>query len=604
MPITKDHFDKIVELIFDEHSLRKGKRGTKEKQWKEIDRQIAMEPSNTHKLDAQGLEDKNKAWMPSVELPLQAQTLEVLDSDAKRMIFPDSGPWFQAHSLVTSEHLAFLENQNLVSGENDHPSIISQDNVDKIVHGQIEYWHRQYDFEANVDMINTEAFKYGDGVGRVRLVKKQVFKDKARSTIKSEKMIPMLIPRSIKKTFLDDSEHAMMNEGNSISPSVIYEMTMKIKDLMVAAKGNTNPENPNGGWMPAKLEGLEGNDKKEVTLLEFEGDLVVPNQEQGSMLFPNRIITVVMGGSKDRRIVRVRESKTHFNSYIVFPYHKEHLDQSYASSPLMKGWPLQVAGTETLNLFLMAAAYNGNPAMQHDPDDTYFASGFGLYPGAKIPSLGELLALKIGDPQELITAYGILVSQYHDVTGVNAPRLGAQTKSHTTAFSKEAELSRGTVRTVDYVKSLLKGPLTQYLYMAYEMGRKIVEDDDIFIPAYNGYVKVSKEILPEKVEFEAHGAGGPQEEQVKTQARLNSLQLAIQIDTQRAQMEAQGMKSNINFKAAMQQILTEGKWNDVDSILNSDSTLEGPAGQPGLGATPGVITEGPSDANLSLVQGN
>lgn len=604
MPITKDHFDKIVELIFDEHSLRKEKRGTKEKQWKEIDRQIAMEPSNTHKLDAQGLEDKNKAWMPSVELPLQAQTLEVLDSDAKRMIFPDSGPWFQAHSLVTSEHLAFLENQNLVSGENDHPSIISQDNVDKIVHGQIEYWHRQYDFEANVDMINTEAFKYGDGVGRVRLVKKQVFKDKARSTIKSEKMIPMLIPRSIKKTFLDDSEHAMMNEGNSISPSVIYEMTMKIKDLMVAAKGNTNPENPNGGWMPAKLEGLEGNDKKEVTLLEFEGDLVVPNQEQGSMLFPNRIITVVMGGSKDRRIVRVRESKTHFNSYIVFPYHKEHLDQPYSSSPLMKGWPLQVAGTETLNLFLMAAAYNGNPAMQHDPDDTYFASGFGLYPGAKIPSLGELLALKIGDPQELITAYGILVSQYHDVTGVNAPRLGAQTKSHTTAFSKEAELSRGTVRTVDYVKSLLKGPLTQYLYMAYEMGRKIVEDDDIFIPAYNGYVKVSKEILPEKVEFEAHGAGGPQEEQVKTQARLNSLQLAIQIDTQRAQMEAQGMKSNINFKAAMQQILTEGKWNDVDSILNSDSTLEGPAGQPGLGATPGVITEGPSDADLSLVQGN
>ncbi|NUP96652.1 MAG: hypothetical protein HUU28_10865, partial [Planctomycetaceae bacterium] len=55
----------------------------------------------------------------------------------------------------------------------------------------------------------------------------------------------------------------------------------------------------------------------------------------------------------------------------------------------------------------------------------------------------------VGNPAGLLQVYLGYLKQYEDLTGVSAPRLGAQTKSHTTAFAVDAEITRGLVRTVD-----------------------------------------------------------------------------------------------------------------------------------------------------------
>src|SRR3989304_9319185 len=80
-------FNKIAEQIYEIYMERKNKRSVYDRTCKEIDRQLRMEPDISHKLDSEGRPDRNKAWMPEVELPLQAQTLEVLTAEARGLQF-------------------------------------------------------------------------------------------------------------------------------------------------------------------------------------------------------------------------------------------------------------------------------------------------------------------------------------------------------------------------------------------------------------------------------------------------------------------------------------------------------------------------------------
>src|SRR3972149_5607245 len=164
--------------------------------------------------------------------------------------------------------------------------------------------------------------------------------------------------------------------------------------------------------------------------------------------------------------------------------------------------------------------------------------------------------------------------QYADVTGVNAPRLGAQTVSHTTAYAKEAEMSRGVIRTVDYVRSTLKGPLAQWLYQAFEMGRKELKETTLYIAPYNGWVTINKDHLPDEVMFDVHGAGGPQEESQKTQKRLQALNLALSMDQLAIQT---GRPPTVNLQGAIEQVLREGGWLDLDSVIERSNPAQEPA---------------------------
>ena len=89
-------------------------------------------------------------------------------------------------------------------------------------------------------------------------------------------------------------------------------------------------------------------------------------------------------------------------------------------------------------------------------------------------------------------------------------------------------------------------------------------------------------MLPDRVVFEAHGSGGPNEEQDRANSRIQSLQFAVSLDQIKAQYAQLGIPSTINIEAAIEQVLREGKWTDVDAILTTDSPTEGIEPQPGL----------------------
>lgn len=588
--LNKKDFNYVAEYICDELEDRKTDRKDFDKEIKEIDRQLAMKPDISHKLDGNGRPVPALAWLPEVELPLQSQTLEVLNADARRMTFPDSGSWFESHALVDDEYLDRVELESFLPGdENEIPSLINQDNANQLVTGVLNHWHRQYDFGQHVDLINAEAFKYGMGIGIPKMVSKNVVMHTAKGVLKRQQRFPVLIPGSIKNTYLDTKYNNLMCEGLYLGASEVSCKKMRLEDVKIAAsKGSKDPMNESGGWMPSALKDLEADKNGIIELVEMDGDFVVPRKTTDSIVIENAIVTVVKG--KDARVVRVRYKKFDYPTKIRFPYHSEHVDNPYGASPLRKGMPIQKAAVHALSKYMEVAALHAAPPVQYDRDDTYFAGngGASIHPYAQWPSTGDIEVHEFGDPQAMFNTYIGLLQQYADVTGINAPRLGAQTVSHTTAFAKEAELSRGTIRTVDYVRSCLKGALNQWLYIAYTMGREDMKKDVIYIEPYNGFVELDKDKLPEEAAFEVYGSGTPAEEAQKEQKRMNALQTALQMDQVSIQL---GNQPRIDLQKGIEQILRKGEWTDVDSILKSEDIPQGVVSESIMGGNTGLLTE-------------
>ena len=607
---TKNDKAHISEYIVDQQRTRQNNRSLFDKQVKEIDRQLAMEPDLSVKKTANGTIDESKAWMPEAELPLQSQTLEVTSADVMRMILPRSGPWFEAHSLVTDKYLELNDFTSIIAGDdNDVPTKMTQISTDKVIHGLLNHWHKQYDFRGHVSMITGESIKYSMGIGRVRIANKHVFLHTSKGVMKTEREIPILVPRSIKNTFLDDSREAMMNEGHIVSPGQIFQKFMKLKDIqMAAAKGNSRTEDIiNGGWIKNAMVGLEGDKNNNIELLEFEGDMVVPRKTTDALYLANSIITMVIGTkgkNVESRIIRIRKNKGSFSSVIEFPFHREHIESPYGSSPCMKGRPVQVSAVFALNRALECAQYKAQPACSYDGDEAQPK----LFPGSMVSSDSDINVLDIGDPAALFAMYQGFLSQFADVTAVNAPRLGAQTVSHTTAFAKDAELQRGQARTVDFVDDTLSGPLERFLDIEYELTRMSFKGkENVLLPEWGGYVEITTQLLPKEVSFEAHGSNGPAEEQQKKAMRMNSLNQAVQMDTLLMQQQAQlGQQPTptVDLAEAIKQTLKDGGWIDVDAITRSEESPDRVEGQPGVAPDIGGNPGNTSTALQALAFGN
>lgn len=594
-------WDYIAEYVIEEHASRKNKRGDLEKQWAEIDRQVAMVPDIEHKRMPNGSIDPGKIWMAEMELPLQAQALEVLTADARRMFFPDSGSAFRAHAEMTDDYLDGADLSSIILGDlAEVPSQMTQDNVDKLVEGFVNHLFRQYDFQTRVDRINAESFRYGMGVARGRMETKSVYIHEARGVRKEKQRVPVLVPASIKNVYLD-TPMPSMHSAQVLGEAHIAEDWMRLENLhMAASRGSTDPADEDGGWMPRNLGKLEPDKSGYVQTLEMEGDIVVPRKTTRSVVIPGAIVTVAVGGpdgsgNATRAVIRFRFRKQPFSSYLLFPYHYESANDAYPTSPLMKGRTVQIAAVQALNRLLDSAALKNSPPVGYDRSNMEFAQSGGprIHPYAQWGTIDPVTVYdKIGgDPTALAGAMSLFINLYAELTGILPARLGAQTVSHTTAFAKDAELQRGAVRTVDYVRQSGQGPMTRWLDMAYRMGRNELGNEQIsfFIDAYGGFVKIGKEHLPEQAIFEWFGAGGPAEEQQKKQTKLNSLALAVQMEQLGV---AFGAPPDLDLAAAKREVLREGGWTDLDVIVRDTRSagdappapaISGPA-QSGAGA--------------------
>lgn len=585
--ISEKDFQAVADYICDMYETRKSKRKDFEKHMSEVDRQLRMEPDCTYKM-RNGKPDPKKAWFPEMELPYQAQAHELITADCRRLMFPDQGPWFTAHGERTQEYIRKLEADppfemtedemlDLNTSVGGTKMIADQESVNELVTSWLLFLHNQYDFKSNYDLINSEAIKYGVSPARARMVNKRVFMHSEKGVMSFTSRIPMLVPRSLWDVYLDDRPYMLNNEGEEISPCTIQCKTQSLSDLIKAAKTGQ-------GYRLSALSKLEEKDDK-IKVIELEGDIVIPRSRGKNLYVPNMIITVAIG--KTREVVRVQKNEFESSSYIPHYYHRESIGSVYGVSPLIKGVPIQAAASDAMNRLLMSGAYDVERAIQYDADDPTFAKSGGpqLYPGASIASTGEVKTIDIGNPATMLTIYSALINQYQELTGTQAPRLGAQTNSHTTAFAKQQEILRGTIRTVDYVRSVNSGPMYKWLELCYKMSLKSMGNKEyaVFSHDKKAYIeRLTKDHLPKNVYFEVFGANTPAEDASRVGAEVNALQGALNIEMLIRQM---GQTSGLDMVQLQKRLIERGGVQDVAELYVSrgQGASEGTQQQPGLG---------------------
>lgn len=588
--IKEKDFPLIAESVIQAWKDRKKRRDPLEKQWDEIDRQLRMEPELSHKTDSAGRKIKELEWLPEVELPLQTQTLEMLTSDIRRLMFPVNRPFWQSRAALTDQYLdrynragSPFPGERAKKGEDPH-SILNQDNADQLASAMLAHWHAQYDFRGHFDQINAQTVTYGFGVGRLRKVKRRILGYDARIGGPINQKIPVVVPRNVRKVYLDDSMHSLMHEGYTLGPNIIQERTMNYADLVAAAKdGGNDPQDEDGGYLLSEIKKLSPKKDGTVDLVELEGDLIV-DRSDSTVIINDVVVTAAVGGAKNAKdvsaFVRYRVGEK-FSTYFVQHYHLEGTDFVNGASPLLKGMPIAKLAAQCMNRIIESGQLKNSPPVGWDREDSALAASGG--PRIKPYALWEtadLNAIKVyvevgGDPAVLWQIFVGLSALYADMTGITPPRLGAQTKSHTTAFAKDAELVQGAVRTVDFVNSALDGPMTRLLHLEYRMGLSAMRGrHTVYVQPWDEFVSVTRQHLPDVVRFKAIGSGAPAEDQVKQTQRLQSAQLAMQLD--QVAREA-GHQPSLDVPALIRRVLSDGGWTDVGEIVTT-----------GTGATPAV----------------
>lgn len=307
-------------------------------------------------------------------------------------------------------------------------------------------------------------------------------------------------------------------------------------------------------------------------------------------------------------VVRYREVGMPFRSIVYGTYQRDDIKSPYGVSPLMKGQPLQEAATEMANSLVEAGALSAKPPVAWDGEDPLMKAAGGpmIFPGAKWESSNPAAVVpqRIGNIPELLQSYVSLLGQYEDLLGVNAPRKGAQTKSHTTAFAVDVENARGLVRTDDFVTTQEEGFMTSLLHMEYEIVRQsMTTKTPIFVKGggMEGFVEVDKDDLPKNVVFRVVGSTGTLSKREATQNKVTAFQLAGQLSQASAQ---QGGRS-LDFDAAMVEIMQEvGDIPNAERFLTDTQIV--PGSQGGAGASGGgqgmVEAAGPSTPPLDPEQ--
>ncbi len=577
-----DSIQKMGEMIGDTYCQRRNDRRDLEEHWEEIDRQVAMvaKPSNIDQQSGRAV--PGSEWMPFIELPWQAQTLELMGADARRMWFPSERKWFSAIAHDSDKALMDLEEGLHDQGFTGN---VNSSSLNAVVEACHTHFESLYDFRGEVDKLNLSAFKYGTFAGRMRPNRIRTYSPDYRTTAQEKSKVPVLSCFPIANTYLDDTPAAAQRAGVNISPAEIFTWHQRWEDLVIAAKrGGTDPMEDSGGWIPGMLDGLTPDPKtKQVQLLEWEGDLLLEMTDDETRFVPKAIVTVVLANKDKKPVERViRFRRTSLPSYITHPYHQDDPNSRYGSSPLMKGMPIQLAASEMFSRMVQAGILNVEPPVSWRPISTQFAINGGPVIAPRElwedPSGNSIKVHQIGDANALMGAWMQLKAEYNDVTGTSAPRLGQQTKSHQTAFAVDSELQRGGVRLVDYVRSAQDSPARTLLHLEYAYIKKaLARKTAIYVPEFKQWLEISAKMLPDAVIYDILGAATPLEER----GRIASKGAAINMLAQLEPLAVQGGAEPLNWDEIRKEIAKDGGL-ESDIVRQPEGGALTPAGQSGL----------------------
>lgn len=500
--IRKTDWQKVEEFLKKELEKRKSLsfRKSHEAIWKEVDRQIAMDPMKKYLADGK---EAPVTWQSSFELGELSKASEVVTADVMRLVFPASRNWQEPHCKAPVKF-------DQASGKPIPVDPKKQKAVDGMLRSLMGQQQIDFGFKARVELSVKEALHHGGFVATAEWEKQ----NKIHDGVGVESLeAPVWVPHSMWNCFPDSSP--------SIIPGAIfYPGSMMITSYMprhqvLALRGD--------GYMnidPNKIPKRKNTNKGEtedVELVTYYGDLNI-EREDGDIFLPNSKCITANG-----TIIYYRANPLPFPEVIYQGYERQDVRDPYFTSPIIKNSPLQKLTTILANKFIDGVDLWSQPPGTYDGNDPYLVQNGGptIHPGAMTPSKGsnKVTFMTVGDPKVTLLGLQFGLTKMEEGTGVNAIRSGVSASDRKTATEVERTEQRGEVRTVDFVDKLELGALRPFLYMQHELNLKYLKDYSFYCSEKGlpDFLTFSAKDLPKVVHFEVVGSKGILGEMQRTQ---------------------------------------------------------------------------------------
>jgi hypothetical protein len=500
--IQAKDWDRVQAFIKEELDSRKKSkfRTAHEVIWKEVDRQLKMEPL---KRINQAGQEMPMSWNSAIELGELSKASEVIAADVMRITFPQERDWFECHVEIPP----LMSEQGPVANEE------AQIKVDNLLRAMMAQQHIDFGFKRSFELSVKEALHHGSFVAEVDWDSEMMVQD--GSKVKSI-AAPCWVPHSMWNCYPDPSPRVvpskMFYTGSMIIVS--YMPLHKLKGM----KGE--------GWMQAQFKKIPKQEHKngevetkDVELVKFYGDLVIPRSDGEDIYLPNSKAILANG-----IIVYWAPNDLPYPSVIFGGYEKQDVRDPYYMSPIIKQSPIGKLASILANKFIDAISLKTEPPIVYDGNDPYFVANDGpvIAPGVKTATKGSTAyqQVEIGDPNWALEGLQMTLRQLQEGTGVNAVRTGTPNSDRQTATEVQKIAQGAEVRTVDFIDKL-NGNLRTWLYMQHAMNLKNLKEyafynEDIYSP---DFIRITKSDLKEAevAHFDVVGARGLLGEEQRSQ---------------------------------------------------------------------------------------
>jgi hypothetical protein len=498
-------FDTVETFIKNELESREKNpfRKKHESKWKEVDRQIAMDPMK--KVSPDGREIKGD-WQSALELGELSKASEIITADVMRIIFANDN-WLEAH--VDLEGM-----MNPQSGKYEVPEG-EQEKQDGLVRALFTQQHKDFGLKARVRLSIKEALHHGSFVAEARWDQQMMIQGAKLKTIGA----PVWQPYSMWNSYPDPSPSVL-------GTNLFYTGSMILVEYMPLWKLKRMKGE---GWLPNRVKLVKKEDHKDkdnetqdVKLVKYFGDVSIERQD-GDIYLPNMKIVLANG-----KLVFAKANDLPYPPVIYAGYERQEIRDPYYTSPIIKQSPTQKFTTVMANEFMDAIRLRTKPPVEYDANDPDYVANGGpdLSPSSKNPtkSMGKgFKALEIGDPNAALTGMQFGIRQLQEGLGVSSLRQGSDTSDRQTATEAKIMEQGSEVRTIDFIGELEAQGLRPFLYMQHalnklNLGEYVAYSNELNTP---DIVRFTKSDIDKDIHFDVVGAKGILGEQQRQQQVSN-----------------------------------------------------------------------------------
>jgi len=501
--ITKKDWEKVQTFLMAELEARKRSdfRQSAERRWREVDRQIAMDPMMKIARDGSQVDS---GWHNTIELGELAKSSENMSADVRRIVFPQSRYWNEPHADV-AEAMPF----DPQTGTKTVPDKL-QTGVDGRLRAFMAQQHSDFGLKDRVELSVKEALHHGSFVAEVDWDEQEmVFGGERTKTFGAGVWIP----------------HSMWNCYPDPSPSVVgtnmfYTGTMFIERYLPRHKAEKLVKSGQEGYMASQWRLVKkdehkvgGETIKDVKITTYWGDIVIERSDGNDLYFPNHKAMLFNGV-----ICYMAPNETPYVPIIFRGYERPDVRSPYYTSPIVKLSPTQKLASTLANKAMDGIELILEPPIVYDGNDPDFVLNGGpeIRPGAKVSSKGKnaFQQVQIGDPMVAITGLQWAVGEMKEKLGRPGKPVGDRaTKAEVVKASQDQEVS-----LVDFIDKVEVG-LRTYLYMQHELNLRKLTEYSYYSPEMDDpdFLTVKRSDLPKAVHFEVVGARGVLGEQERNE---------------------------------------------------------------------------------------